>query len=255
MEWLAENLMVIIFYVFIIYMFAQIFFQIHKAAKNEKEEKMTKQIPDCTPLIAQYILKDGEITPKVIKAVFLDLCKKNYIKLVPMTNENDDIKDYELIKNGVPNFKEKEYEENLFNEEFEDSDISLSYIYILNKYIFSGKEKNLYSIFSRELDNVNLNEDLLFVKILTAEMFSTNLFKTESENLEEVEVTEKGEEVSKNIEGLKLFLRDYDLIGGFKKDDIETWGKYLTYGVAYELEDLSIENLNILYAMDYFNIK
>lgn len=251
MVWLSQNLMLIIFYIFIIYMFSRIFFQIYKNVKNAKEGEAISEIPECTPLIAQYIIKDGVINQKSIKAVFLDLCKNNYIKLVPMINSNDEITDYELIKNRVPDFKDEEYENNLFNEEFKDSDISLSYIYILNKYIFSGKEKNLFSIFIKGLESANLQDDLLLIKIITAEMFNNELFKTENEQ-DDVIVTEKGEKLSKNIDGLKVFLKKYNLVNGFENEDIKVWGKYLTYAIAYDLEDLVKENLNILYAMDYF---
>ena len=110
MEWLQNNLMVIIFYCFIIYMFGKISFQIYRTINKAKEGDMTNELPECTPLIAQYILNDGIINENAIKAVFLQLCKNNFIILNPVINEKDEIVDYELIKNNVPNFKEKDYE-------------------------------------------------------------------------------------------------------------------------------------------------
>lgn len=253
MEWLQNNLMVIIFYCFIIYMFGKISFQIYRTINKAKEGDMTNELPECTPLIAQYILNDGIINENAIKAVFLQLCKNNFIILNPVINEKDEIVDYELIKNNVPNFKEKDYEDNLFNEGFKDSNINLSYLYILNKYIFFGKEKNLYSLFIKEISNQNFEDDLLFIKIITAEMFNTNLIESKNENHSEIDVTKKGENVSENVSGLKLFLKKYNLISGFESDGINVWGDYLTYGITYGLDDLSIESLNILYAMNYFN--
>ncbi len=249
MKWLTENFMIIVLYVFIIYMFLKMIFQIYKTLKKEEEKNITNNIPECEPLLVPCFIDYNSINNSVIKATFIDLCKKGYIELLPIINDNDEIKDYELMKKGVPNFNEKEYEDNLYNEDFKSSDISLSYIYILNKYIFKGKSKILYTDFEKEVKNINLNEDQLYKKITTIEL---NYLE---EKLEGNDSNEKERKLVQNINGFRTFLKKYDFIKKSEDEDINIWGKYYTYAIVYNLEDLSIEQINYLIVMDYFNKK
>ena len=252
MEWLSQNLVLIIFYVFMLLMFARFFYSIYINIKKENGDVPSDELPDCSLILAQYLLKQGELNKNSIKATFISLCKKGYITLIPMTNDKDNIYDFELIKNGIPNFEETEYEDNLFSKDFEDSDIDISDLYIFNNYIFPNKEKNTYSEFIKKLENMNIEEDLLLLKIVAAQTYTKELIVNEDENFENIQMSEKGEELIKKVKGLRLYLKKYDFDSNLDENEINIWGDYLSFAIIYNLEDLSLQFMNTLYVNKYF---
>lgn len=52
--------------------------------------------------------------------------------------------------------------------------------------------------------------------------------------------TEKGEEINKNIEGLKQYIKDYSLLRDKDKEALTTWEEYLIYSVIFDINDTKI---------------
>ena len=68
MEWLSQNLVLIIFYVFMLLMFARFFYSIYINIKKENGDVPSDELPDCSLILAQYLLKQGELNKNSIKA-------------------------------------------------------------------------------------------------------------------------------------------------------------------------------------------
>lgn len=52
--------------------------------------------------------------------------------------------------------------------------------------------------------------------------------------------TEKGEEINKNIEGLKQYIKDYSLLKDKDKEALRVWEEYLIYSVIFDINDENI---------------
>ena len=52
--------------------------------------------------------------------------------------------------------------------------------------------------------------------------------------------TEKGEEINKNIEGLKQYIKDYSLLKDKDKEALTVWEEYLIYSVIFDINDAKI---------------
>ena len=52
--------------------------------------------------------------------------------------------------------------------------------------------------------------------------------------------TEKGEEINKNIEGLKQYIKDYSLLKDKDKETLTVWEEYLIYSVIFDINDAKI---------------
>lgn len=60
--------------------------------------------------------------------------------------------------------------------------------------------------------------------------------------------TEKGEELNRQLEGLKVFLKDYSNMDDKSKDDVVIWEDYLVYSVLFNQNTTIIEEYK-----QYFN--
>jgi heme/copper-type cytochrome/quinol oxidase subunit 2 len=52
--------------------------------------------------------------------------------------------------------------------------------------------------------------------------------------------TEKGEEINKNIEGLKKYIKDYSLLNDKEEKELTIWEEYLIYSVIFNLNNTDI---------------
>ncbi len=52
--------------------------------------------------------------------------------------------------------------------------------------------------------------------------------------------TQKGEEINKKIEGLKVYIKDYSLLNESKKEELKIWEEYLIYSVIFDMNATGI---------------
>ena len=99
---------------------------------------------------------------------------------------------------------------------------------------------------------MNIEEDLLLLKIVAAQTYTKELIVNEDENFENIQMSEKGEELIKKVKGLRLYLKKYDFDSNLDENEINIWGDYLSFAIIYNLEDLSLQFMNTLYVNKYF---
>ena len=68
-------------------------------------------------------------------------------------------------------------------------------------------------------------------------------------NLNKTGRTDKGEEINKKLEGLKIFIRDFSILEGREKRELILWKEYLVYSVMFNMNKKIVNeyNLNIRY--------
>jgi uncharacterized membrane protein len=56
--------------------------------------------------------------------------------------------------------------------------------------------------------------------------------------------TDKGEEINKKLEGLKIFIRDFSILNGREKKELILWKEYLIYSVMFNINKKVLKEYN-----------
>ena len=65
------------------------------------------------------------------------------------------------------------------------------------------------------------------------------------------ERTEIGEEINKNIEGLKNFIKDFSILSEREQEELTIWDDYLIYSVLFNQNDKIISQLSSLVEAEF----